>query len=44
MEVKAVTAAEKLLFIKRLHSVAGDLYHSGEFRCKFIKRENTLQV
>lgn len=37
MELKAVTAAEKLLFIKLSHSLAGDLHNSGELRCKFFK-------
>lgn len=39
MELKAVTAAEKLQFIKGCFSVAGDLMHSGELCCKFNKTE-----
>lgn len=33
MELKAATAAEKLLFIKCSHSMAGDLHNSWELRC-----------
>lgn len=41
MELKAVTAAEKLLFIKYFCSVAGDLHHSGECFI-FIKQAKTF--
>lgn len=37
MELNAVTAAEESMFIKCSRSVAGDLQHSGELRCKFNK-------
>lgn len=35
VELKAVAAAEKSMFIKRCRSVAGDLWHSGELVCRF---------
>lgn len=37
MELKAVTAGEKSLFIIYSCSVAGDLQHAGDLCCKFNK-------
>lgn len=42
MELKAIAAAQKLLFIKCSHSGAGDLHQSVELRCRFIKKEERL--
>lgn len=38
MELKAVTAAGKLLFTKRSRSTAGDLQHTGELRVHHMEK------